>query len=142
LDNAEGAADGAADAAMESAARDERRSRREASGLQAILRAQAAEAAGVAADAAAAAAASAGGAGGACGRKGEARGGAGVENDDEDEDGGEVKGGDGALQDRVVLLASFSNWMKMDPSTVGVWASVMRRTPHTALWLQECVAKK
>jgi hypothetical protein len=92
-----------AKAVVEAAAANERRARRNESGLEGILRAQWKEARG-----------------GADGR--------GM--------GGGVFDATGALLSSRVVLASFSNFMKMDPAVVGVWAAVLRRCPLAVLWLQ------
>lgn len=131
----------AAVAAAAAAARVERRARRDASGFQAMLRAQAAlqAAEGLSGEAKA----------GAEGDEGADLDAGADFNDDAyidnnggvfDDVGGEASGvlrSDGALADGAVLLASFSNWMKMDAETLGVWAAVMRRAPAAALWVQE-----
>jgi hypothetical protein len=47
-----------------------------------------------------------------------------------------VRDSDGSLLPTMVVLASFSNFMKMDPSIVSVWGSILRRCPKAVLWLQ------
>lgn len=49
-----------------------------------------------------------------------------------------IRDSDGSLLSTMVILASFSNFMKMDPSIVSVWASILRRCPKAVLWLQVC----
>jgi hypothetical protein len=33
------------------------------------------------------------------------------------------------------VFASFSNFQKLDPTVMGVWCSVLRRTPKSVLWM-------
>jgi hypothetical protein len=43
---------------------------------------------------------------------------------------------DGSLKQLGPILASFSNWMKMDSSAFDVWCSILTRSPHAMLWIQ------
>jgi len=41
----------------------------------------------------------------------------------------------GPLLPRQAVIGNFNNWKKFDPDTVALWARVMRRLPHSVLWL-------
>ncbi|GLD92091.1 hypothetical protein PINS_up000624 [Pythium insidiosum] len=39
-----------------------------------------------------------------------------------------------ALDDRVVVFATFSNWQKMDPPVFDAWMQILRQVPNSVMW--------